>query len=327
VENTKKFAITLTIAIVFIAVTIISVQASTEKYPITLAQVNSNKEPKPVRICFKPIEVGSDHWIGIVTASSRPEVLPVGTLTYHNIRKTKPISNIVNEPKTPQASLTPDQVIPFKSNVKPSEIERRKITALCNITVLSSVTTPCNVNLDLRKIMSALDIRESDEWPKGYIGFEFQVIGESGNYFIIEVVRVHGLLKVKIGDIYYLAKPQKLIKCILTQNPPAKTLVYVRKLGEITVNGYSYNVIEVRPLQETGIFPISGTVSPGYVNTHGYHYLLTRQRVDITCNWQPVSQPIHLGLIYWTYGHFTTMSAMMIMQKCLCIHLMKDGIA
>jgi len=56
--------------------------------------------------------------------------------------------------------------------------------------------------------MRALGIRESSKWPEGYIGFELRVIGESGNYFIIEVVRVHGSLKVKIGDIYYLAKPQ-----------------------------------------------------------------------------------------------------------------------
>jgi hypothetical protein len=62
--------------------------------------------------------------------------------------------------------------------------------------------------------------------------------------------------------------------------------------------------ISSKPVQETGTYPIYGTVEPGYLNCHGYHYLYTTQRIDISCRWNPAYQSTYVGIVYWAYGHF-----------------------
>jgi hypothetical protein len=38
--------------------------------------------------------------------------------------------------------------------------------------------------------------------------FTFEIIGESGDYYIVRVVEVHNLPNVRIGDIWHVSKPQ-----------------------------------------------------------------------------------------------------------------------
>ena len=38
--------------------------------------------------------------------------------------------------------------------------------------------------------------------------FTFEIIGESGDYFVVRVVEVHNDPGVKVGDIWHISKPQ-----------------------------------------------------------------------------------------------------------------------
>ncbi|KPV64041.1 MAG: hypothetical protein AOA65_1071 [Candidatus Bathyarchaeota archaeon BA1] len=38
----------------------------------------------------------------------------------------------------------------------------------------------------------------SSVWPEGYTGFEFEVVGDAGDYVIVKVTKVHGLARATI---------------------------------------------------------------------------------------------------------------------------------
>lgn len=162
-----------------------------------------------------------------------------------------------------------------------------------------------NEDDNLRNIIKALNIGEGGKWPEGYTGFEFTVVGLRGDYLIIKVMKIHGMPEMNAGDILYMSIPRKILECMVMKKPPInQPLKMVKELGYIAIKGMNLKVIEVKPVQETGTYPIYGTVEPGYLNFHGYHYLYTTQRINISCRWEPTYQPIDVGIVYWAYGHF-----------------------
>ncbi len=173
-----------------------------------------------------------------------------------------------------------------------------------SLLMLLSIITALSLCVVIQVVSAALN-GQTGQWPSNLIGFEFQIIDERNpNYYVIVVTRVHNLPSIHVGDKLILLKPKKLVECELKHILPVNKLIMVRILGFIEMDGQRIAVIEVKPEQETSTFSISGTVYPGYINAHGYHYLYESQRVSIVCNWSSSSQPMYLGLIYWDYRHF-----------------------
>ncbi|MCC6018449.1 MAG: hypothetical protein LM601_05435 [Candidatus Verstraetearchaeota archaeon] len=176
---------------------------------------------------------------------------------------------------------------------------------LLNMNLVASKEIMINEDENLERIIKALNIGEGGQWPEGYTGFEFTVVGLKGNYLIVKVTKIHGMSGINVGDILYMSIPQKILECMAMKKPPInQPLKVVKDLGYIVIKGMKLRVCEVKPLQETGTYPIYGTIEPGQLNFHGYHYLYTTQRVDISCKWNPAYQPIDIGIVYWAYRHF-----------------------
>jgi hypothetical protein len=121
--------------------------------------------------------------------------------------------------------------------------------------------------------------------------FTFKIVYESGDYFVVRVVEASNAPEVKIGDTYHIGKPQ---------------MPESLRIGEILgQDEHGHYMASVEPEEITATrYPISGTVNPGYVKVHGYHYLYTTTKVDIEVIWTPSSQVIMLGLIYWATNTF-----------------------
>jgi hypothetical protein len=49
---------------------------------------------------------------------------------------------------------------------------------------------------------------QSAKLPESIGSFTFEIIGESGDYYIVRVVEVHNAPEVNVGDIYHIGKPQ-----------------------------------------------------------------------------------------------------------------------
>jgi|YelNatPaOPRAMG01_1025707.scaffolds.fasta_scaffold01956_8 hypothetical protein len=176
---------------------------------------------------------------------------------------------------------------------------------LLNMNLVVSKEIMINEDKNLERIVKALNIGEGGQWPEGYTGFEFTVVGLKGNYLIIKVTKIHGIPEINVGDKLYTSIPQKILENMALKQPPiSQPLKTVKELGYITIKGMELMVFEVKPVQETGTYPIYGTVEPGYLNCHGYHYLYTTQRIDISCRWNPTYQSTYVGIVYWAYGHF-----------------------
>ncbi|KPV63311.1 MAG: hypothetical protein AOA65_1319 [Candidatus Bathyarchaeota archaeon BA1] len=138
-------------------------------------------------------------------------------------------------------------------------------------------------------------------WPEGYKGFEFEVIADTYHYTAIRVVEVHGVSEIKAGDIYYLHK-------LFLPDPASGKPFLTLQLGEyLGWDERGFHVYSVKPPEKPKTqqrYPISGTVYPGHVNEHGYHYLYLTQLVEIECYWTPSDQAIMLGLIHRALYHF-----------------------
>jgi hypothetical protein len=123
--------------------------------------------------------------------------------------------------------------------------------------------------------------------------FTFEVVYESGDYFVVRVVEASNAPETKIGDVYYIGKPQM-----------PESLRIGESLGR-DERGYYMASIEPEEIIAATRYPISGTVNPGQVKAHGYHNLYTTTKVDIEVTWTPSNQVIMLGLIHWaTYTFY-----------------------
>jgi len=49
---------------------------------------------------------------------------------------------------------------------------------------------------------------QSAKLSENISSFTFEIIAESGDYFIVRVVEIHNAPEIKVGDIYYIGKPQ-----------------------------------------------------------------------------------------------------------------------
>lgn len=165
----------------------------------------------------------------------------------------------------------------------------KKTSIIVTVSLVLTIILPSAIFVHLP---SYSQTSKSTKLSENTSSFTFEIVAELDDYFIVRVIEVQNAPEIKVGDIYYIGKPQM-----------PESVRFGETLGW-DERGFFIASIEPEEILVGRTYYISGTVYPGYVNPHGYHYLYTTTKVDIEVSWTPTNQVIALGLIYWATSTF-----------------------
>jgi len=73
-------------------------------------------------------------------------------------------------------------------------------------TINPTLSSPTNQNHqkedEVKEVIERLGINERGSWPKGYTGFEFEVMGYRDGYIIARIIAVHGSVTIALGKSF-----------------------------------------------------------------------------------------------------------------------------